>query len=277
MGQDREGTFQGVGGVELYYRSWHPLMPPRAILVILHGLGGHSGLFGNIVNHLLPKGYALYALDWRGHGRSLGKRGHINNWGQFRADLDTFIALIQQQEGKCPCFILGHSLGAIVALDYAIRYRDKIQGVIAVASPLGKVGVSPLKLWIGKTLSSVCPRFTLNTGIALEVGSRDTKVLEMYATDPLRHNHATARLATEFFASVEWIQSHAAELKVPLLMLHGGADLISLPEGSRIFFDKVTFPDKEKREYPEAYHELHNEINYQEVVNDLGEWLERHL
>ncbi|MFM9159301.1 MAG: alpha/beta hydrolase, partial [Dolichospermum sp.] len=107
----QEGKFSGVGGLDLYYQSWHPGGEVRGILAIVHGLGGHSGLYKTIVEHLLPREYAVYALDLRGHGRSSGQRGYINTWTEFRDDLQAFLKLIQQQQPGYPIFLLGHSLG----------------------------------------------------------------------------------------------------------------------------------------------------------------------
>jgi alpha-beta hydrolase superfamily lysophospholipase len=246
------------------------------MVVIIHGLGTHSGLFSNVVNYLLPQNYAIYAFDLRGHGRSPGQRGYINSWDEYRGDLDAFLTLIKQQNSGCSCFLLGNSLGGIVALDYVLSFPNRIQGVIAIGVPLGRVGVSPLKIMIGKLLSRVCPRFSLDTGIELEAATRNQEILAEYAQDTLRHTQSTARLATEFLATVEWIKAHTPELKVPLLLLHGEKDRVCLPQGTRLFFEKVTCPDKEFKEYPGAYHELHNELNYQEVMADLSSWLERH-
>jgi len=276
----REGTLKGTGGINLYYQSWHPAGKVRAVLAIVHGLGGHSGFFGNIVQHLIPKNYAVYGFDLRGNGRSLGQRGHINSWREFREDLRAFLQLILTQEPGCPIFLLGHSLGAVIVLEYVLRLSTEasvLQGVIALAPALGQVGVPPIKLAIGRMLSRVWPRFTLNTGIDLGAAARDPAVLAAYAQDPLRHTKGSARLVTEFLATVAWIQEHAADLRLPLLILHGGADQVALPEGGRVFCQQVTFPDKERREYPGVYHEIQNDFNYQQVLTDLENWLERHL
>ncbi len=276
MREHQESIFTSKDHTELYYQSWHPANSPVAVLVIIHGLGGHSGLFTNIVNYLLPLNYAIYACDLRGHGRSLGQRGHIDSWRQFEEDIGVFLGLIATQQPGCPKFLLGHSLGAVIVLDYALRYPQSIQGVIALAAPLGGVGVSPLKVLTGRCLSKLWPNFTLNTGIHLEAGTRDQKVLLAYAVDPLRHTQGTARLANEFFLTVDWLQRNAADLRVPLLMLHGGQDCIAPPQGTYQFFVAVPPIDKEWREYPEAYHELQNELNYQEIIGDLANWLEKH-
>ncbi|WP_341527254.1 lysophospholipase [Nostoc sp. UHCC 0302] len=275
-----EGTFQGVGKLELYYQSWHPEGKVRGVLAIVHGLGAHSGRYNNVVEHLIPKKYAVYGLDLRGHGRSPGQRGYINSWSEFREDLRAFLQLIQSQQPKTPIFLLGHSLGSVIVLDYVLRYPQQIsalQGVITLAPALGKVGVSKFRLLLGNLLSQVWPRFTLNTGMDLSAGSRDEKVLAAYAQDKLRHTLASARLATEFFATVAWVNAHAADWQLPLLILHGGSDRVTLPEGGEIFYQRVVYEDKLRVVYPQAYHELQNDFNYQEVLTDLEDWLEQHL
>ncbi|MEA5564169.1 alpha/beta hydrolase [Anabaena sp. UHCC 0399] len=275
-----QSVFSGVGGLKLYYQSWFPEGKVKAVLVIVHGLGGHSDKYSHIVEHLVPKHYAIYSLDLRGHGRSPGRRGHINAWADFREDLRAFLQLIPTQQPQVPVFLLGHSLGAVIVLDYVLRYPQEgstLQGVIALAPAIGKVGVSKFRLLVGRLMSKVWPSFTLNTGLDLAAASRDEKVLVAYTQDSLRHTRASARLATEYFATVAWIYDHAPEWQVPLLILHGGADRVALPEGGEIFYQLVNSPDKLRIEYPGAYHELQDDLNYQEVLTDLETWLEKHL
>ncbi|MDF5720271.1 MAG: lysophospholipase [Rhizonema sp. PD37] len=271
-----EGSLKGVGGLNLYYQSWHPLGNPSAVVLIIHGLGSHSGLFSNVIEHLVKTGYAVYGLDLRGHGRSQGQRGHIRTWSEFREDLKVFLKLIEVQQPGCPRFLLGHSLGGAIVLDYVLRFPTAVQGVITMAPPLGRVGISPVKLTLGRTLSQVMPRFALNTGFAGAKASRDQNVLAI-AQDRLMHSRGSARLATEFLGAIAWIQSHANDLLVPILILHGGADQVALPEGSRVFFQKIDFPDKEHHEYPHSRHALHRDLDCQEMLADLEDWLERHV
>ncbi len=280
MTHHKEGTLQGVGGLTLYYQSWHPEGQVRAVLAIVHGLGGHSGLFGNVVQYFVPKNYAVYGFDLRGNGRSQGQRGHINHWSEFREDLRTFLQLIQTQAPGCPCFLLGHSFGAVIVMDYVLcspTEASALQGVIALSPALGPVGVPPFKLTLGRLLSRVWPQFTLSTGIDLSAASSDPAVIAAYAQDQLRHSRGSARLSTEYLDTVAWIQEHAVDWRSPLLMLHGGADQVALPEGGYLFFQRVTILDKERREYPGVYHEIQNDRNYQEMLTDLDNWLERHL
>jgi alpha-beta hydrolase superfamily lysophospholipase len=274
------GTFTGAGGLNLYYQNWNPGGEIRAILAIVHGLGGHSGLYGNIVEHLLPQQYAIYGVDLRGHGQSPGQRGYINSWSEYRDDVRGFIQMIQQQNPELPIFLFGHSMGGMIVLEYALRYpedKSALQGVIVVAPSVGEVKVSSLRVLLGKILSQVWPTFSLNTGLDMTAGSRDPEVIAGYAQDPLRHTRATARFSTEFFTTLAWINTHAQEWQVPLLILHGSADRIVLSEGSRSFYECVNYTDKQRIEYPGAYHDLHCDINYQEVLNDLSNWMDQHL
>ncbi|MFM6199971.1 MAG: lysophospholipase, partial [Dolichospermum sp.] len=275
----QEGKFSGVGGLDLYYQSWHPGGEVRGILAIVHGLGGHSGLYKTIVEHLLPREYAVYALDLRGHGRSSGQRGYINTWTEFRDDLQAFLKLIQQQQPGYPIFLLGHSLGGVIALDYTLHYvkdQSTLAGVIGFSPSIGQVGVPLSRVVLGKLFSRVWPRFSLHIGLDFSAGSRNQKILDSYTQDKLRHTLATARLSTEFFATVDWIHTHAEKWQVPLLILHGGADRIALPAGSQMFYEKVNYPDKLRIEYPGAYHNLHDDINCVEVITDLVDWMNQH-
>jgi alpha-beta hydrolase superfamily lysophospholipase len=169
---------------------------------------------------------------------------------------------------------LGHSLGGAIVLDYVLRFPQGFQGVVISNPTLGAIGVSPIKLGLAKLLSNLWPRFSLSTGMDLTTGSRDPVVQASHGRDPLRHATGSARLATEYMATADWIQAHAQNLQVPLLMIQGGNDRVSLPAGSRRFFEQVTFPDKTWREYPESYHEIYDDLDYPQVIRDLGDWLQ---
>jgi len=272
-----EGTFAGFGGSPLFYQSWYPDNGVQAVVVMVHGLGAHSGAFEPAVPYLLAQGYATYAFDLRGHGRSPGQRGYINTWAEFRADLGAFLERVQNQHPGCPCFLWGHSLGGTIALDYALRSPTGLQGLILTAPALSKVGISPFKLAVGRLLSRVYPRFSLSAGIQHNLSSRDPKILAIYAQDALRHKYGSARLATEFFTTVDWLYEHATALQVPLLILHGSADRITLPESSHAFFQRVLFADREYREYDGSYHDLYADLDAQTVMMDFSRWLKQHL
>ena len=265
--------FLGAGGLQLYYQSWHQDSPKQGIVVIVHGLGAHSGIFNNLVEFLCDRQFQVYALDLRGHGHSEGQRGYINSWNEFRQDLKAFLQLIISQEPNLPLFLLGQSLGGTIALDYALHDGEQLQGLILL-SPALKVRISPFKLILGRIFSRFMPHFTLNTGIDLTTISRNPQVVAAAAQDGLRHKKGTARLATEFWQAVDWLEANAAKLAVPTLILYGGADRVTLPESSSLLFKTIALADKEQHEYPQSYHELHQDLDYQAVFADLGNWLD---
>ena len=272
----QQGKFLGVGAAQIYYQSWHPHQVPQGVIAIIHGLGAHSGIFSNLVEFLCDRNYAVYALDLRGHGRSDGQRGYINNWDEFREDLGIFHQLITAREANLPLFLLGQSLGGTIALDYVLHYVHlNLQGLILL-SPALKVNISPIRLILGKIFSSFYPRFSIDAGIDPRTGSRDSQVVAAYYQDTLRHTQGTARLSTEFFKTVVWIEANLDKLKIPLLLLHGGADKVILPESSRMFFNRVSLADKEMHIYSHGYHELNNDLNYQKVFADIDIWLVKH-
>lgn len=274
----RDGTFSGGDGLPLYYQTWRPLtLQTRAILVNLHGLGDHSGLYPSVAAHFPARGIAVYAYDMRGNGRSPGQRAYVARWEEYSADLHAFLSKVRAAEGNLPVFLLGNSLGGLVVLDYALEHPDAMCGVIVAAPPLGKLGVPRYLMALGRIMSSIWPRFSLEVGMDLSGLARDPKVVETVLADPFFHRRGTARLSTEVTRVIERVQSRAGDLKVPLLILHGSADRMVPPDGSREFFAKVRYPDRELREYPDAYHGLFADVNQQEVLSDVERWVESRL
>ncbi|MBD1867289.1 lysophospholipase [Cyanobacteria bacterium FACHB-471] len=274
--QHVEGTFKGFEGLDLYYQSWHPRGTIQGTVALVHGLGGYSGLFNPAVETLTSQNFEVYAFDLRGHGRSPGQRGYINSWSEFREDLRLFLQQIHEKRLGGPYFLWGHSLGGTIVLDYVLRSPERLQGLIVTAPALGRVGISPVKLGLGLLLSGVWPRFSLKLGIPNDFCERDPELCAVYLQDTLRHEYGSARLATEFFATVDWIYKHTSNLQIPLLLLHCSTDAVTLPEASRDFFRRVMFSDKEYHEYAGCCHDLYSDVDYQ-VLTDLEHWLGKHL
>ena len=276
--QHRHGQFAGCDGTPLFYQSWSALdASRRAVLVNLHGLGDHSGLYPNLASHFPPRGIAIYAFDMRGNGRSPGQRAYLSSWRQYRDDLDAFLKQVREWETDVPLFLLGNSLGGLVVLDYALHHPDGLAGVIAAAPPLGKLGVPWFLMALGRVMSRILPRFSLEVGMDLSGLARDPSVIETVLADPLFHRRGTARLSTEVTAAIARVQEGAATISLPLLILHGAADRMVPPDGSRQFFAKVRHPDREFREYPGAYHGLFADLDYAGVLGDLERWIEARI
>lgn len=265
------------GNVRLFRRWWRPAdHPVRAALINLHGLGDHGGLYPMVADALVPHGFAVHAYDQRGHGRSPGQRGYVRRWTDYTDDLARFVTLVRNEE-QVPLFLMGNSLGGLVVLDYAEQSTEQPAGVIAVAPALGEVGVPRVLMTAGRILARVWPRFSLQTGMDLSGLSRDPAAVEAVLEDPLFHRYGTARLAAEVPRAIERVQAAASQIRCPLLILHGRADRMVPPEGSRHFINHVAVTDRELREYPGAYHALFADLDAPLVLRDLTTWLEAHL
>lgn len=219
-----EGTFQGLAGLALRYQRWRPDAGLKAAIAVVHGFGEHSGRYANLIGHFVPRGYSVSGYDLRGHGLSPGKRGAIRSWQEFREDTRAFFSHVAGLESGAPLFLYGHSMGGLIVLDLALHSPEGMKGVISSGPALGKPGVSPLLLALSRVLSTIAPGLTLKTGLDATALSRDPSVVKAYQEDPLVHSLASARLGTELENTAKWVHAHAAELRVPLLIVHGEAD-----------------------------------------------------
>jgi alpha-beta hydrolase superfamily lysophospholipase len=270
-------TFSGGGGLELYCRRWRSDGTPKAVLLIVHGHGEHSGRYGNVADWFVPRGYTVYAFDLRGHGHSQGSRGVLQSFGDYREDVRALLDVVHEAEPGRPVFLMGHSLGGLIVLDYVLHDPSGLNGVVASGPVLCPPGISPLLLWLSKVLARVWPSLVLESGLDTSALSRDTAVVDAYVNDPLVHSKGSARLASEMMDAVEWTQAHAADMALPCLIVHGSEDRLCDPQASKVFVDNVTFADKERIEYEGYYHEVYNDLGKEQVFADIEEWFERHL
>jgi alpha-beta hydrolase superfamily lysophospholipase len=270
-----EEWFEVAGGVRLFCRHARPLGTPRALLVALHGLGDHSGLYPMVPDAFLPLGIEIFAPDLRGNGRSPGQRAYLESWSELREDLRRLIIRIRAEHPTIPLFLLGNSMGGLVVLDYVLHHPEGVRGVIAVSTPLGDLGVPRPLMALGRMLSRWWPRFSLNTGMDLSGLARNPEVAEGVLRDPLFHRKGTARLSTEVTAAIERVQDGAPGFPVPILVLHGSADRMVPPDGSRRFVEASGQPDRRLIEYPEAYHALLADLGGDQVLRDIAEWMTR--
>jgi alpha-beta hydrolase superfamily lysophospholipase len=271
--EPQESWYQGAKGERLFLRSWRPAEAPGAAAIFLHGLGDHSGLYPMIAEALVPCGLSVYAPDLRGNGRSPGPRGHVDSWSDFREDLHRLVARVRSAEPGAPLFLLGNSLGGLIVLDYALGYPEGLHGVVALSPPLGEIGVPRVLLTLGRVASRIWPRFSLETGMDLTGLSRDPDVVRDVLADPLFHRRGTARLSTEVAGAIARVQEQAPRFPRPVLVMHGSADRMVRPDGSRRFIDRVGHPDKELIEYAGAYHALLADLDRERVLADLGDWI----
>jgi alpha-beta hydrolase superfamily lysophospholipase len=270
----KEDTFEGAGGLKLFSQSWRPEGAPQAVLAIVHGFGEHSSRYMNMVQHFIPRGYAVHGFDLRGHGRSPGQRGHVNSWSEYRDDVKAFLGHVSKQEPGRPVFLLGHSLGSIIALDYVLRHPQGLSGVILSGLAVDPVGAAtPLLVAIARVMSRIWP--TLSMAVKLDKGalSRIPEVVSQYIADPLVHGMGSARWGTECLDTIDWCKAHASELQLPLLVVHGEADRINTAAGARLVFEAARSVDKRLVLVPGGHHEPHNDIGREQTFQALEEYL----
>jgi alpha-beta hydrolase superfamily lysophospholipase len=276
--QHTEGTFQGIDGISLYYQTWETQVKPKAGLVIVHGVAEHSGRYGNLVEGLVPAGFSLYAYDHRGHGRSPGKRGYIRSWSEYRSDLGAFLAKVRELVDDLPLFLFGHSMGALVVLDYILHEDANVNGAIVSAAPIdSSKAASAALIATARLLSSVWPTFPMKSPLNAAHLSCDQQVVDAYLGDPLVFHNMTARWGTEYLDTQAWVRAHAAALNLPILLIHGSADEICLVEGSHWLYERIDQPDKSLNVYPGGFHESHNEPGHDQEIEDIINWLDQRV
>ena len=277
---EKTDSFSGHDGVNLFYRQY-PAPNERARLVIAHGLGEHSGRYGNVVDRLVPKDISIWALDHRGHGKSGGKRGHILNFEQYLLDLRLMVESAREDlpENR-RIFLLGHSMGGLIALYFALRQPELIDAVVASSPALGMViEVPAVKSILGKVMSFIRPGLVLSNELDATKISHDENVVQAYQNDSLVHDKVSARWFTEFLSAMESVNQQAEQLRVPILLQVAGDDYLVNAQSSQRFFEKLTVADKTLHVYDGQYHEIYNEAvdQRQKALGDLESWLENHI
>jgi len=274
----QEGFFRGVRDANIYYQSWLPESEPRAVLLIVHGLAEHSGRYGNVVNHFVPLGYAVYGIDHLGHGKSDGTRVYVKSFDDYTNTLKVYFDKIRGWHADKPIFLVGHSMGGLIGAVYLLDHQAELAGAV-LSGPAVKIPsyVTTPILFVGKMLSALIPKFGL---LALEADgvSRDPSVVQAYVNDPLVYRgKATARLAAEMLKAMQAISGQATKINLPILIVQGSADRLVNPAGARMLYDAVSSADKEIRIYDGFYHEVFNEPEHDKVLHDVEIWLEAHL
>jgi acylglycerol lipase len=283
-----EGNFKAVRDSNIYYQCWLPDDQPRAVLLVVHGIGEHGGRYMNVVNYLVPRGYAVYAIDHIGHGKSDGTREYVERFEDYIDTLKVFFDMIRVAHpgavpsGKWqpdpPIFMIGHSLGGLIGTVYLLDHQAGLAGAI-ISGPAVKVpdNVSPVTVALGKLLSTVMPKFGL-VGLKADGVSRDPAVVQAYVDDPLVYTGKTpARSAAEILKAMQRVGAQAARITLPILILQGSEDKLVDPKGAQMLYDKVGSADKTYKLYEGLYHEVHNEPEKDQVLGDLGDWLEGHV
>jgi acylglycerol lipase len=267
-----EGRFRDHRGIEIYYQAWIP-DKPKTILALAHGIGEHSGRYAHVADYMTRRGFEVWACDFCGHGRSGGKRCYINSFDDYLDETDLLIQKAKNQDSS-KVFLLGHSLGGLIAIEYAMKNASELAGLILSAPSLrDKVKVPAAKAFLAKLLSRLAPSYSTSTGLDANLLSRDSDVVHKYVEDPLVHAVATPRFFTEFRGAQDESMRFADKMTLPCLVLQGGADEIVDASATSDFFEKLTSSDKTLKVYDGVYHEVLNEPGKENVMNDIAVWV----
>jgi alpha-beta hydrolase superfamily lysophospholipase len=268
--------FAAGDGLLLTRQAWRPEGAPAAVLAVVHGYGEHGGRYRGLAENMGARGYALHVYDLRGHGRSAGRRGHLGRFTDYLDDTAVFLDAVREEQPGRPLYLLGHSLGGLIAAAYLEdRPADALAGLI-LSSPFLRLGmpVPPLKLSAARLLSLVAPAVNVGNTVVAAALSHDQEVVRAYGADPLNHHVATARWAAEVVAAQSAALSAAGRIRLPLLLLYADADAVADPDASRELLAGAGSADKTAHCYEGFYHEIFNETGRDTVFADLAAWLE---
>lgn len=277
--QHLTGTITTADGLRLFTQAWLPPGAPRAVVLLAHGVGEHSSRYSHVAAYLAARGYALYALDHRGHGQSDGERVVIRRFDDYVDDLRVYFEQVRGQQPDRPVFLYGHSMGSIIALRFALRYQDALAGLIVTGTALRlPVNLPQPVLALAELLAEVAGSAPVAPSIELSGLSHDPQVAAAYAADPLiYHGRLRLKWSVEMLHASREVEARLPELRLPLLALHGADDPIALPAGAEIVRDRAGSGDLTVRQYPGLRHEIHNEPEQGQVLDDIAAWLDAHV
>jgi alpha-beta hydrolase superfamily lysophospholipase len=231
-----------------------------------------------ISSYFVPRGYAVYGFDQRGHGKSDGVKGYVDRFSYFVDDLDIFLRLVHSRHHDVKTFLVGHSIGGTIATAYAILHQDEFDGLILTGATLSTpTDVATGTIFAARILSLILPKVGLYV-IDAEGISQDKSVVNAYVDDPLVYRgKIRARLGIELIKAMGTVNRQISEIHLPILVMHGAADRLSDPKGSEMLYQKASSADKMLKVYEGYYHEIFNEPGREQVLADVESWLKTHI
>jgi alpha-beta hydrolase superfamily lysophospholipase len=268
-----EATLKNRAGMNLFERRWLPLDAPRAVVILVHGYAEHTGRYDHVGAWLAERGYAVRGFDLRGHGLSDGARALVRSFNEFLEDLREYLPRVRGEHPGTPVVVLGHSMGGAIAalwlaVDQPALTGALLSGPVAAtnssSSPLGNVLSVVARFW------PALPVTTLDAGAI----SRDTDVVKRYEGDPLVYRgRIKAGLAAAMVRAAQRTDRDAERIILPLLLMHGSQDRLTPPDGTRRLHQRVGSRDRTFKLYDGLYHEILNEPERDQVLEDINSWL----
>jgi acylglycerol lipase len=272
----KESSFESVGGLKIATRSWKPEAKPRAVMILVHGFNAHSGYMIWPGEQFSADGFATYALDLRGRGKSEGERFYIESFSEYLSDVDGLVKIARAENPGLPVYMLGHSAGGVIASSYVFEHQSDISGLICESFALD-VGLPDLAGLLLKGISHITPHLHVFT-LKNEIFSRDPAAVAAMNSDPLIANESQpATTSAELVKAAERLRENMPKFTVPMFIIHGTDDKATRYQGSQYFYDHSGSTDKTLKLYEGHYHDLLNDIDKEIVMADILAWLEERV
>jgi len=272
----REESIAGTGGLKITVRSWQPGGKARGVVAIVHGFNSHSGHYFWVADQLTASGFAVYALDLRGRGKSDGERFYVESFKDYVSDVHGLVTLAKSREAGLPVFVLGHSAGGVISCIYTLGHQADLAGLICESFAF-QVPARDFALAVIKGVSHVAPHAHV-LRLPNEGFSRDPRVVQMLNMDPLvAHEVQPTRTVAEMVRADERLKKEFPFMTLPVLIIHGTADKVTKPSGSQFFYDTVGSRDKTLKMYDGYFHDPLNDVGKETVIKDITSWITARL
>lgn len=272
MSKINEATLKGC-----YYREWTCGSEPKGIVLLVHGLGEHCERYNKLGSVLNQAGYDLSSIDLPSHGRSDGKRGHIDAFSDFNKAVLQLHSLIRDAHPNTAIHLLGHSMGGLIASSVLLEHQDKFSSALLSGAAIQSPQEPPSwQVSLIRTIAKFAPKLGM---LALDASgiSKDSAVVDDYMNDPLvNKGKLSAGFLSEMFATMNHVKDNAGTINLPLLIMHGSDDVMTAPAGSQLLYDTISSNDKSLKIYSGLLHEIFNEPEVDIVHFDVLNWLESH-
>jgi lysophospholipase len=277
LARHEEGFFKARDNLRLFWESDCP-DAPRAHVGVVHGYADHCGRYHTVKDALVARDFAVHAFDYRGHGQSGGRRGHVDRFSDYLHDLEDFWARVREQAGGKKTFLLAHSHGALMALEWAQKNPEGLAGLVLSAPYLELAIVPPrIKVLAAKLVGRIVPWLPVASEVKPEQLTRDPEQLRLLARDPLYNRTVTPRWFEESNRAQAEAMAGAPSLHTPFFLFCGSGDTVAAPAAAHRLFERAGAADKTFKEYPGALHEPMNDLGRDEVFEDISGWISKHL
>lgn len=277
MGEAVISRFRATGGTQLYYEWWMPVRP-KGLLLLVHGISEHSGRYGPFIRYFVDQGYGVAVYDQRGHGQSGGRRGHIDHFQDLLGDLAQFVQMTRERYPDVPMFLVGHSFGGQVVLNFVVRYSKGLRGLIVSSPNIAlRLKIAAWKRWLVDHCHAVAPHVQVAQRIDPTWLSKDEAVSKAYREDPRVLPGVTLQMSAEIIRNLDLMMALASRIHIPTLFMHAGDDRICDPEATRRFYRRIPVMRKRLKVYEGMRHELFNEVAREMVFRDVHRWIDELL